>query len=140
MKKITLTLSLLVAFGTASFAQCDKNIVLNSSKTYHLDAAGAVTKTIDEAAIVEINKTIVDVTINGEHKITGKIKSNICDWKVPFKEGKTVIHASMDRDGEEKNFTMTIEDKDGKVTLYFEAESEPNDKVKVAIDKFVEKA
>ncbi|ASU35493.1 hypothetical protein [Mucilaginibacter xinganensis] len=140
MKKIILTLGLLVAIGTATFAQCDKSVVLNSSKTDHLDADGKLTRSEDESAMIEISKTTVDVSINGEHKIAGIIKSTTCDWKVPFKEGKTVIKASTDRDGQEKTFTMTIEGKDGKVTLYFEMEGEPNDKVRVGIDKFVAKA
>lgn len=139
MKKITLILSLLLAISTASFAQCDKTIVLSSSKTDHMDAAGAIIRTEDETAQVEIDKSAVNVSINGDHKITANIKSNTCNWTVPFKEGKSVIKAVADRNGEDQNFTITIEGKDGKVTLLFERDDHPDDRIKVAADKFAEK-
>lgn len=139
MKKIILVLSLLLTIAMASFAQCDKTVQLSSSKTNHFDESGAITRTDDETAVIDISKTAVDVSINGEHKITAAIKSNTCNWTTPFKDGKTVIKATADRDGQDQNFTITIEGKDGKVTLLFEREDKPGDKIKVAIDKFTEK-
>ncbi|HVW97807.1 MAG TPA: hypothetical protein VHA56_17690 [Mucilaginibacter sp.] len=138
MKKIILTLTLLMAIGVA-FAQCDKAVVLNSSKTDHLDESGSVIRTVDETAEIVIDKSSVNISVNGDHKITATIKSNTCNWTVPYKEGKSVIKAVADHNGEEKNITMTIEGKDGKVTLLFELEDEPGDRIKVGIDKFVEK-
>jgi hypothetical protein len=140
MKKIILTLSLLIGISAATFAQCDKTIVLNSSKTNHLDESGTITRSDDETAEIAIDKSAVNISVNGEHKVTANIKSNTCNWTVPFKEGKSVIKAVADRNGEDQNITITIEGKDGKVTLLFEMESQPGDKIKVAIDKFVEKA
>ncbi|HEY8928083.1 MAG TPA: hypothetical protein VIM55_02770 [Mucilaginibacter sp.] len=140
MKRIILTLSLLVALTTATFAQCDKTVVLNSSKTDHMDEAGTITHSENETAEIVIGKSAVDIAVNGEHKITAQIKSNTCNWTVPFKEGKTVIKATADQNGEDRNITITIEGKDGKVTLLFEMENEPGDRIKVGIDKFVEKA
>lgn len=139
MKKTILLLSLLLTIAAASFAQCGKTVVLTSSKTNHLDESDAITRTDDETAVIDISKTAVDVSINGEHKITAAIKSNTCNWTTPFKDGKTVIKASADRNGQDQNFTITIEGKDGKVTLLFEREDKPGDKIKVAIDKFIEK-
>ncbi|MEO6979465.1 MAG: hypothetical protein ABI113_13835, partial [Mucilaginibacter sp.] len=104
-----------------------------------LDESDAITRTDDETAVIDISKTAVDVSINGEHKITAAIKSNTCNWTTPFKDGKTVIKATADRNGQYQNFTITIEGKDGKVTLLFEREDKPGDKIKVAIDKFTEK-
>src|SRR3569833_2161609 len=140
MKKIILTLSLLIGLSAVTFAQCDKTIVLNSSKTNHLDESGAITRTEDETAEIVIDKSAVNIAVNGEHKITANIKSNTCNWTTPFKEGKSVIKAVADMNGEDHNVTITIEGKDGKVTLLFELEEHPGDKIKVAIDKFVEKA
>jgi hypothetical protein len=139
MKKIFLVLSLLLTIAVAGFAQCDKTVQLTSSKTNHLDESNAITRTDDETAVIDISKTAVDVSIDGEHKITAAIKSNTCNWTTPFKDGKTVIKATADRDGQDQNFTITIEGKDGKVTLLFEREDKPSDKIKVAIDKFTEK-
>jgi hypothetical protein len=141
MKKLILTFLLLTSLSAATFAQCDKKLVLTSSKTDHLDAAGAIIRTADEKALVEITKTTLDISINDEHKMNGTITDNACNWKVPFKEGKSLIHAKMSNDnGEEKNVTITIEGKDGKVTLLFEMEGEQGDRVKIGIDKFTEKA
>ncbi|MCO5947183.1 hypothetical protein [Mucilaginibacter flavidus] len=139
MKKIILTLSLLIGLTAVTFAQCEKTVELSSSKTNHLDEKGTITRSDDETAVIDISKTAVDISVNGEHKITAPIKSNTCNWTVPFKEGKTVIKATADHDGQDENITITIEGKDGKVTLLFEMESQPGDKIKVGIDKFTEK-
>jgi hypothetical protein len=139
MKKIILTLSLLIGLTAVTFAQCEKTVELSSSKTNHLDEKGTITRSDDETAVIDISKTAVDISVNGEHKITAPIKSNTCNWTVPFKEGKTVIKATADHDGQDENITITIEGKDGKVTLLFEMESQPGDKIKVGIDKFIEK-
>ncbi|MDP9046578.1 MAG: hypothetical protein M3N14_00470 [Bacteroidota bacterium] len=140
MKTITLAFSLLVAGCTMSFAQCEKNLVLTSSKTEHMNADGVVQRTDDETAKIELSKTAVNVSVNDEHKITGTIKSEICNWKVPFKEGKTVIKAAVSNDqGEERNVTITIEGKEGKVTLLFEMDGMSDDRIRVGIDKFAEK-
>ncbi|WP_295795185.1 hypothetical protein [Mucilaginibacter sp.] len=139
MKKVILTLSLLIGLTALTFAQCEKTVELSSSKTNHLDEKGTITRSDDETAVIDISKTAVDISVNGEHKITAPIKSNTCNWTVPFKEGKTVIKATADHDGQDENITITIEGKDGKVTLLFEMESQPGDKIKVGIDKFIEK-
>jgi len=140
LKKIILAFSLLLSGSAACFAQCGKNVELNSSKTEHLDASGVVQRTDDETGIIDLTKTSLNISVNGVHKITGAIKSETCDWKVPFKEGKTIIKASVTNDqGEERNVTITIEGKDGKVTLLFEMEGMTDDRIRVVINKFVEK-
>ena len=139
MKTIILILSLLVAGSVTGFAQCGKKLVLTTSKTDHLDAKGNVTRTADEKAVVEIGKTDLTITVNDQNKMTGTIKSDSCDWKIPFKEGKTIIKAVIGTDqGEDKNVTITIEGQGGKVTLLFEIEGMQDDRIRVAIYKFEE--
>jgi len=139
MKTITLILSLLVAGTVISFAQCGKKVVLTTSKTDHLDANGTVTRTVDEKAVVVISQTTLNITVNDDHKMNGTIKSDSCFWKTPFKEGKTFIKATLSTDeGEEKNITITIEGKDGKVTLLFEIEGMPDDRIRIVANKFEE--
>ena len=49
--------------------------------------------------------------------MTGSITSTACEWKQPFKEGKTTLEAKFkDGKGEESNATITIEGKDGKIS------------------------
>ena len=134
--KTTLFTLLLSATGSVSaFAQCDKTATLTSSTTSYVDNTGAIIRSKDEDTKVTITKT--DLTIApGEGEMTGKISSSTCDWKVPFKEGKTVIKALMTGDGPDKHVTVTIEGKEGKVTLTFEAEEMPGKKIQVVADKF----
>lgn len=143
MKSTFLALVLLVAGSTVSLAQCDKNVSLFSSKTEHLDADSKLQEAVDEKTTVEFNKSDITVSIsgdNGDQKMTGKIKSNTCDWKVPFKEGKTVISTTLTNDnGEGRDFTITIEGKDGKVTLLAETPDMPDKKIKLDVEKFGEK-
>jgi Holliday junction resolvase len=73
--------------------------------------------------------------------MTGKIKSDTCNWKVAYKEGKTVLKAVISNEnGDDKNVTITIIGKDGKVTLLFEMEGEGDDRIRVTADKFEEAA
>jgi len=143
MKTILIALFLLVAGSILSFAQCEKKVSLISSKTEHLDASGQLKHAEDEKTIIEFNKTDISVSItkdNGDEKMTGKVKSNICDWQVPFKTGKTLLNITLNReDGQSRDFTVTIEGKDGKVTLWAESKEEPDDKIQLPIDKFEEK-
>ncbi len=128
---------LVAAGSTIAFAQCDKTATLTSSKTTHLDENGNVERTKDENAVITITAT--DITIapgDEEHKMTGKITSKTCDWKVPFKEGKMVIKGIVSGDGgNDKDITVTIEGKNGKVTLTFEAVGMTG-KIQVVADKF----
>lgn len=137
LKTTIAALFLMVAGSTISFAQCDKTATLTSSKTNHLDESGNISRTKDEKAVITITPT--DITIvpgDEEHKMTGKITSKTCDWKVPFKEGKTVIKSIVSGDGgDDKDITVTIEGKAGKVTLTFEAVG-LNGKIQVVADKF----
>ncbi|MDP9080273.1 MAG: hypothetical protein M3O71_22840 [Bacteroidota bacterium] len=139
MKKIILTLVLLASISVAALAQCDKTAVLTSSKTGHIDAGGALIKTVTEAVVIEISQTEVNVSVDGDPKIKATINSKTCDWKVPFKEGKTVIHAIGEHDGNNMPVTVTIEGKAGKVTLLFQRDEHPEDRVTLDIDKFTEK-
>ena len=86
MKTIIIMLSLLMAGSTLSYAQCGKKVVLTTSKTEHLDANGVVQRTDDEKAVVEIGKSDLNITVNNEHKMTGTIKSDSCNWSIPYKQ------------------------------------------------------
>jgi hypothetical protein len=138
---IVLTLLLLLLSGTASFAQCDKDLILTSSKTEYLDAQGALQRTQEEHSTIEISKTEVTITPGNDPRMKGTIKSHTCNWKVPFKEGKSVIQATFnDEQKGTMNATITIEGKDGGVILLLEAVEMPDRKIRVPIDKFEEKS
>ncbi|MCW3118332.1 MAG: hypothetical protein JWM28_2414 [Chitinophagaceae bacterium] len=136
-----LALLALTVLGAISFGQCDKIVTLTSSKTQYLDSSFAVQKTVDENTVIQITKTEVTIAPGSEDdKMTGTIKSDICNWKKPFKEGKSIIKVPLkDHSGDVKNATITIEGKDGKVTLLLEVDEMPDKKIRVDIDQFEEK-
>jgi hypothetical protein len=143
MRSILIAVFLLAAGSTACLAQCDKKASFSSSKTQHLDESGALKHSDDEATVVEFNKTDIIVSINhdGEdRKMTGTVKSYVCDWSVPYKTGKTTMMVSLKNDeGESRDFNVTVEGKDGKITLTAENKDEPDDKIKLEAVKFEEK-
>ncbi|HCN85009.1 MAG TPA: hypothetical protein DIT07_15535 [Sphingobacteriaceae bacterium] len=134
MKNLILIFSLITLSATVSFAQCDKKVKFTSSKTDHLDSGGNITRTQQEDAVVQISKSEVTITVSGESRGAFIIKSITCDWKVPFKEGKTTIRASMD----DLTVSLTFEGKGGKVTAQFVAEGHEDDVIRVVADKFEE--
>ncbi len=134
MKTLILIFSIVALTATASHAQCDKKVKFSSSKTEYLDSGGNLTRTEPENAVVQISKTTVAITVNGESKGNFEIKSLTCDWKVPFKEGKTSIKASQG----EMVISFIIEGKGGKVTAQFVAEGREDNVIKVTADKFEE--
>lgn len=141
MKSALLALFLLVAGSAACFAQCDKKLRLTSSKTEHLDGSGNLESSKDEQTVIEINKSNISVVIeDGEQTLTGLIKSNTCNWTMPFKQGKSIINASISNENAdgEKDYTLTIEGKDGKVMLLVESIQKPDKKLRLPLDKFEE--
>jgi hypothetical protein len=135
-KKTLLVTLLLVAGSTATFAQCDKDVTLTASKTTYLNAKGEVERTVNEETIVSISKTQISITPGDHNPTEGNVKTYACNWKVPFKEGKLVVTGLLIDGGHEMNATITVEGKDGKVVLTFEAAEMPGKKIRVVADKF----
>jgi hypothetical protein len=139
MRSIIITLLLLAAGGSICKAQCDKKLTLTSSHTQHLDANNNVEKTVDEDAVFQISGKDIKILINGNNEMSGTINSVNCNWTVPFKEGKSVIDTHLeDQSGDPKDATITIEGKDGKITLLAVLKNMPDHKLRLAIDKFEE--
>ncbi|MES1219009.1 MAG: hypothetical protein ABUT20_26110 [Bacteroidota bacterium] len=141
MKIIIFCFLFLLTFSAMSMAQCDKPVQLTSAKTEYLDAEDSVQHTEMENSLIVINKTEIIIIPAGddERKMTGKINSTVCHWTKPFKEGKTIIKAVfINRAGETKNGTITIEGKDGKVTFIMQAAENPEFRIKVIAEKFEE--
>ena len=144
MRSILITCLLLAAGSTIAMAQCDKKVSLTSSKTQHFDDHGTLKHADDEKVVIVLTQSDITVSINNdgnEHTMSGKIKSDSCDWKVPFKEGKAKLVVTLNNDnGESRDYTMTITGKDGKVTFMAESKDEPDDVIKLDIEKFEEKS
>lgn len=137
----TIFLLLIVITTKASIAQCSKSSILTSSKTEYLNGSYILQRTVDEKSTIEITKSqIIITTGNDERKMTGTIKSDSCGWTKDFQEGRSVYKAIFSREGDdERNATVTIEGKGGKVTFLMEVEGMPDRKIRVVADRFEEK-
>ena len=142
MKQILLALLMLVcctAFTISSNAQCDKNLVLLSSKTEYLDSAGTVQKTVDEKMQINITPTSITISPASDHTMTGKILSVTCTWKTPFKEGKSEFKTKFEDQGDSKHITITLEGKNGKLSFLAIFDDAPDKRIRVWADSFEEK-
>jgi hypothetical protein len=135
-----LILFALLLSTTLSFGQCDKDVMLTSSKTEYLDGSGTVQRTENEQSTIEINKSQVIITPgNSNHKMTGKVESAACNWSTAYQEGKTVIKAVFDDpSGESRHATLTTEGKAGMVTFLMEIAEMPDKKIRVSVNSFKE--
>ncbi|HZX57336.1 MAG TPA: hypothetical protein VFE54_01370 [Mucilaginibacter sp.] len=144
MRSILIAVFLLAAGSTACLAQCDKKVSFTAAKTEHLDENGAAKHAEDQKTTVEFNKLNITVSIShddGDEKLTGTVKSYTCDWKVPFKEGTTKLDITLSNDnGESRDYSVTIQGKDGKITLIAEDKEHPDDKIKLEAVTFEEKS
>lgn len=139
MKKQFLMLLVAVTAGVSSFAQCDKKIVLSSSTTEYLNSSNELQRSVDEKTTVEFDLKSI-VVMPGEQTMDGQISSTTCDWKIAYKEGKTVIKTLLNgENGQSMTTTITIEGKGGKVSLLAEFEESPDVKIRLVVDKFEEK-
>jgi hypothetical protein len=124
------------------YSQCGKNITITSSRTEYLDAKDSIQHTALENTIIEISKAAITIAPGDDPNrvMNGKISSMECNWKIPFSEGRSVIKAVfINRAGETKNATLTIEGKDGRIVFLLAAAENPEFRIKVLADKFEEK-
>lgn len=140
MKKIIFASLFVLAAGISSFAQCDKKVIIVSSKTEYLDANGEVQRSVDETTTIEYDKKDIIITPGDNPSMQGTIDSMTCDWKTPFKEGKSVIKTSITNpQGNTLSLTLTIEGKEGKITFLAEMAEMPDQKIRIVVEKFEEK-
>jgi hypothetical protein len=128
-----------LALAPRSIAQCDKNLVLTSSKTEYLNAGGVVQRTVDEDSVIKISKSEVTIAPSGHEVMTGSVTSTVCDWKEPFKTGKTTVEARFkDGNGAESSATISIEGNAGKIICLMKQKERPERTIRLNIDKFEE--
>ena len=70
--------------------------------------------------------------------LEGTVKEKTCDWKEPFRNGKTVYHANVTVEGGTTNAIFTVEGKDGKITLTLTIETMADKKFLIYIDRYEE--
>ena len=138
MKKQILLLLLSFVTGIFSHGQCDKKIMLYGSSFEMLNAADEVQLKDDRSISIVYDSKLILFT-PGDITMNGTVNSIKCDWKTPFKEGKTVIISTITRtDGTTVNATLTIEGKNGQTILIAEFEGSDFQKLRLSLEKFEE--
>lgn len=137
MKKIITAVALLLAGYSFSYAQCDKKVILTSSKTEFLGADSTVERTKEEQSEVVFDKTSITVKPGDQSAMTGTVNSYTCNWTTPYKEGKLVMKATFTDGNESKNVTITVTGKGGKVIFLVELDGEDK-RIRLTADKFEE--
>ena len=109
MKKILFLLIMLMILGIVfSYAQCGKKQMITSTRTEYLDASGTLQRSVEESATIEYNDSSIVIVRSEGQQMKGTISIAECDWKVPYKNGKTYIKSTMvDERGESRNLNIT---------------------------------
>jgi hypothetical protein len=138
MKAILITF-ILFATSLQAISQCDKKITWYASKGDMLDANGTLLDTRVDSIFLETDPQKVTLRFKSDQKaLEGTVKEKTCEWKEPFRNGKTVYHASVNVDDQTSDAVFTIEAKDGKITLSVTIESKADRKFLIYIDNYVE--
>lgn len=139
MKNIILIAVLIFGGNVVAFSQCDKKVILTSSLTEYLDSNDVVERSVPEKTTIKIDKSTLSIAPGNDHEMKGTINENKCHWKVPYKDGNSMLKATMTGDkGDVRNATLNIEGKDGKVALVVQIAEMPGKKIRVNIDTFEE--
>jgi len=116
--KAILLFSIVFVTSFNAKSQCDKKITWYAAKGEMLDASGALLDTKTDSVFFEVGPQNLSLRFKSDEKgLEGTINDKTCDWKEPFKNGKTVYHSTVSVDDRTSNATLTLEGKDGKITL-----------------------
>lgn len=132
MKSIIITLFISLAGTLSTFAQCEENAVLSTSKTNLADPSGEPIGVKDEKTVLRFSKTAIMLNIDGVDRGELKIVSQSCNWTIPYKEGKSIINAKLNN----SDYTLTIEGKEGKVKLHVVKNESDDSILMMLVDKF----
>lgn len=138
--KIILSIILLVMTSIYANSQCDKKIKWSGSKgeMYDTNGGGLLDTKLDSIFLVTSAQKINLRFQSDDKELEGSVTDNICDWKEPYKNGKSVYHANVNVDGLDSKATFVIEAKDGKTTLTVDIEQRQGRKFVIYFDKHEE--
>ena len=138
MKAICISLILFV-ISSQAISQCDKKVTWYAAKGDMLDLSGNVLDTKVDSIFLETDPQKITLRFKADQKtLEGTVKEKICDWKEPFRNGKTVYQAMVTIEDRVSNATFTVEAKEGKITLSLEIEARQGIKFLIYIDRYEE--
>ncbi|WP_276481876.1 hypothetical protein [Paraflavitalea pollutisoli] len=142
MKKFLSVLFVALLLAGASFAQCDKHVVYSSEKQEFIGTDGQVEDIKTDALTLEFSQGKIVLNAPGKgDALTGIIKETDCQWKTLYKEGKAVYKLDFQKpqSDETSGGSITIEAKDGVLTILVEIAKMEGRKVKLIVSKYEEK-
>ncbi len=139
MKQKILFLFISIAIAACCYSQCDKKNILSSTGAEILNGQDEV-KIKDTVRVTTIkydSKTFEIISEN--NTLYGTIDSINCNWKLPFKEGNTYIRGVLNYENGDRWVTkLTINGKDGKLTLLVDIEHPEANRMRFVLNKFEE--
>jgi len=137
--KAILLFSVVVLTSFNAICQCDKKVTWYATKGEMLDATGALLDTKLDSIFLETGPEKITLRAKSDaNELEGTVKEKTCDWKEPFKKGKSIYHASVSVNGGISDAVFTLEGKDGKIVLSVEIEAMKGRKYVIYIDKYEE--
>ena len=137
--KTILIFFLLVGASLQAISQCDKKVTWYGSKGDMVDASGTLLDTKIDSIFLETDPQKIMLRFKSDQNmLEGIVKEKTCDWKEPFRNGKTVYQADVSIDGNPSNATFTLEAREGKITLSLDIEIRQGRKFIIYIDRYEE--
>ncbi len=137
--KAILVSFILFATSLQAISQCNKKVTWYAAKGDMLDANGGVLDSKHDSIFLETDPQKITLRFKSDqNQLEGTVKEKTCDWKEPFKNGKTVYHTTVTLDGSLSNAIFTVEARDGKITLLLEIEAREGRKFLIYIDRYEE--
>ncbi len=118
MKKILFP-SVLCLISYLAMSQCDKYVTWTASKGEMIDENGNVVDTKVGKIVIETSRTSFSLIFddNEMEALRGNVKEVTCDWKIPYKSGKTTFKSSISGGNETRDGEVIIEGKEDKITI-----------------------
>lgn len=123
-----------ICIAFASTAQCDTKTTWTASATEFIKPSGEVQQKPGIVTITTDKQNIDVVTADGE-EMKGGITGYTCNWKDSTNGNISFKSELVDKRGDIRHATITIEAKDGKITFLLEAVEEET-KIRLSIDKY----
>ena len=136
MKKVFL-LTAFLSVGYFAMSQCEKYITWTASKGEMIDENGNVIDTKVGKIVIESSRTNFSLKFddNDMEGLRGNVKEMTCEWKSPYKFGKTSFKSSLSGGNETKDGEVTIEGKDDKITILIDMKQR---KFRFVVDSYKE--
>jgi hypothetical protein len=139
MKQKILFLFITTAIGTCCYSQCDKKNILSATGAEILNEQNEIKiKDTLRVTTIKYDSKVIEI-VSENSTVHGTIDSIYCNWKLPFKEGHTYIRGSLSyENGDQLVTKLTINGKDGKLTLLVDIEHPEANKMRFVLNKFEE--